>query len=139
MNYSLSFIHNEKTYKTDFKLNPIRHSLIASVEIDDFDLKEFTVTITASGKVETIVMRSSLPDGTITSSEALKHLNQNQAELISAFSDEQGNFNAELYLRVIVKDEKPFWYVGIASGNDNLKALLVDGFTGEVLAIREIF
>ena len=42
-------------------------------------------------------------------------------------------------VKVIVKDDKPYWYVGIASGGGNLKALLIDGFSGEVLAIREIF
>ena len=53
--------------------------------------------------------------------------------------DQDGNFNAELYMRVIVKDQLPYWYVGFASGNEQLKALLVDGINGEVLAIREIF
>ena len=42
-------------------------------------------------------------------------------------------------MRVIVKDQLPYWYVGFASGNEQLKALLVDGINGEVLAIREIF
>ena len=39
----------------------------------------------------------------------------------------------------IVKEKKPYYYVGFASGNDKLKALLIDGLTGKTLAIREIF
>ena len=71
--------------------------------------------------------------------KALDFLYSDQQNLIKAFCDEKGAFNAEIYARIIVKNDKPFWYIGIASGNNNLKALLIDGFSGKTLAIREIF
>ena len=119
--------------------NPVTHALTAAIEVDNFTEKEFSVNVISSGKTETVKLKSILPDDTLTSSAALKSLTENQAELIDNFTDPDGNLKAELYMRVLVKDQKPFWYVGIASGNDQLKALLVDGVTGEVLAIREIF
>ena len=42
-------------------------------------------------------------------------------------------------MRIFVKNDSPYWYVGIASGNGKLKALLIDGASGELLAAREIF
>ncbi|MBE5749267.1 MAG: hypothetical protein E7346_00185 [Clostridiales bacterium] len=137
--YTLSFSCGTETLKQDFTLNPVTHALTAAIEVDNFTEKEFSVNVISSGKTETVKLKSILPDDTLTSSAALKSLTENQAELIDNFTDPDGNLKAELYMRVLVKDQKPFWYVGIASGNEQLKALLVDGVTGEVLAIREIF
>ena len=137
--YTVSFTSGSETFNKDFSLNPITHSLTAAVEVDNFSAKEFTVSITSSGKTEEVVLKSVLPDQTITPTQALKYLSVNQADLINNYTDENGNLKAELYMRVLVKDDKPFYYLGIATGNDKLKALLVDGISGEVLAIREIF
>ena len=54
------------------------------------------------------------------------------------YCDEKGNFNAEIALRVLVKDNHPYWYVGL-SNTSGTKALLLDGFSGEVLAVKDIF
>ena len=84
-------------------------------------------------------MKSVVPTNTISYEKALDNLYNNQSHLINAYTDKDGNFNAEIYMRVVVKNDKSFWYIGIANGNNNLKALLIDAVTGEVKAIREIF
>ena len=137
--YSLSFNLYEKEYSLDFKFNPVTHNLSAAVELENFNEKQFSVTVSSGGISELITLTSIVPDGTIDYKTALDYLYQNQRPLVDSFIDENGDFNAEIYTRVIVKDDKPYWYVGIASGGGNLKALLIDGFSGEVLAIREIF
>ena len=137
--YTLSFNCDGETYDATFKLNPVKNSLTASIEIADFTEKEFTVTVRSSSSSEQVTLKSTLPNGPLSFSDALLHLQKDQEKLISHYFDQDGNFNAELYMRVIVKDELPYWYVGFASGNEQLKALLVDGINGEVLAIREIF
>jgi hypothetical protein len=137
--YTLSLELDGQTYKTDFKLNPVKNSLTAEIEVDDFNQKEFTVTLSNSSASEKITLKSTLPENTLSYSDALLHLQKDQANLVSHYLDVDGNFNAEIYMRVIVKDQAPYWYVGFASGNEQLKALLVDGISGEVLAIREIF
>ncbi|MBQ8426448.1 MAG: hypothetical protein IJX16_01665 [Clostridia bacterium] len=137
--YHLSFNYNDTDYKSTFKLNPITDTVTCSVEIDGFYLNEFTVKISFGANSEEITLKSAIPENTITHLDALKYLQKNQGALISHYTDDEGNFNAEIYMRILVKDGAPFWYVGIASGNENLKALLIDGFSGEILAIREIF
>lgn len=137
--YTVYLDYNGEKYTADFKLNPIKNSLTASVEIADFNQKEFIVTIRSSSNSEQVILKSVLPNGTLTYKDALLHLQKEQQSLVSHYIDQDGNFNAELYMRVIVKDQLPYWYVGFASGNEQLKALLVDGINGEVLAIREIF
>jgi hypothetical protein len=137
--YSLTLNFSEMDYKTTFKLSPITHTLTATLEIDAFNLKEFSVTISNASHTETVTLVSQLPENTIDYVRALDYLQKNQTELIKRYTDSNGNFQAEIYARVLVKDNKSYWYIGIASGNENLKALLIDGITGEVLAIREIF
>ncbi len=133
---SLDF--NGQKYTATFKLSPVSHCLVATFEIENFNLNEFNLNISCGDKTQTVTMKTILPQGTISYEKALSCLEQSKPQLIKAFCDEDGNFNAEIYARIIVKKDKAYWYIGFAGGNDLLKALLIDGATGEVLAIREI-
>jgi hypothetical protein len=137
--YSLSFDFNGISYNGDFKLSPITDTLTCTIEIDNFYEKEFTVKLSFGGQNEDITLKSIIPENTISYNTALDYLASSQNTIISHYINQDGIFNAEIYLRVLVKDGKPFWYVGIASGGDNLKAFLIDGISGEILAVRDIF
>ena len=83
-------------------------------------------------------MKSILPENTLTVSQALQSLSEKQNQLIGNYTDENGTFNGEIHARILVKNDHPYWYVGLVNKDKNLKALLIDGINGEVLAIREI-
>ena len=137
--YSISLTFADKTYSSSFKLNPVTHNDTAELLIENFNLKEFDVLISSGGVSEVVTMRSVVPENTISYTTALDYLYKYQRKLIDSYINYDGQFNAEIYVRVIVKEQHSYYYVGIASGNSNLKALLIDGFNGDVLAIREIF
>ena len=139
VNYSLSFVFNDVEYKEPFTLDPISNNLTAKIYIENFNLNSFSIYITSSSETTEVLLCSILPEKTISYVKALESLLTNQPQLINNYRDSSGVFNAELYVRVTVKEQKSYWYVGIASGNGNLKALLIDAFSGEILAIREIF
>ena len=81
-------------------------------------------------------MNSILPTNCLSINEVLSSLEKSQADFINYYKVDL-KFNAEIYARVMVKNQKPYWY--IAFGNkESLKAFLVDGISGEVLAIRQI-
>ena len=136
--YSLSGNFDGTPVQTEFSLDPMSHALTATVEVENFNQKEFTVTISCSGVAEDVTLSSIVPEGTISAEQALKCLMEKQSSLLSSLYDQNKNFNAELHLRVIVKQGKSYWYVGIATGSERLKALLIDGTNGEVLAIRDV-
>ncbi len=136
--YTLNFTYNGTNYSGLFRLNPISDNLTCEIPIENFSLKEFSVQVSFSSNTETIALKSEVPDGTISHAQALSFLVKNQSPLIEHYMDTNKNFVAEIHIRILVKDSRSYWYVGIAS-NHNLKALLIDGFSGEVLAIREIF
>ncbi len=125
-------------YKSVFSLNPVSDMLTATLEIEDFSEKEFSAVIFAGSAAETITFKSIIPENALNYRAALALFEKNQPALADSFKDENGNFCAEIYARIIFKDEKPFWYIGFASGNNRIKALLLDGVTGEVLATRDV-
>ena len=135
--YHIALNFKGKEYKSTFRINPITHTLMAIITVDSFNVNEFDVTLSYSSTNQVIKMKSTLPKGTISHSKALLYLQKHQRELINSYYV-NGEFNAEICLRVIVKDNHPYWYVGLSSP-ESTKALLIDGFSGEVLAIRDIF
>ncbi len=137
VNYYVVFNHNGKEFVAEFKAHPVSHLLIAEIPLDDFSKKEFEITIRYAENQVPIKLSSLLPKETISYKQALDNIEKNQPQLLkSCYVDDV--FSAEIYQRILVKDGKPFWYVGFAYGNDRLKALLVDGISGEILAIREL-
>jgi hypothetical protein len=136
--YSIAIIHGGKNYSADFKLNPVTHTVTARIEIENFNEKQFIATLKKAQESEEITFNSIVPEKTMNYRTALDCLSKEQTALIARYTDENGNFNAEIHARIVVKNEHPYWYIGIAS-NDGLKALLIDGITGKTLAMREIF
>lgn len=135
----LRFTLNETEYSADFTVNPLTDSVTASVEIEDFNLNQFSVFIARGAKTEEVLLKSVVPQNTVTSEKALEYLEQNQSALLSRYKNSNGEFVGEIIERIIIKNEKPYWYVGLLDGKGGTKALLINGVTGEILAVREIF
>ena len=136
--YTVGLSFNDKDYKSEFKLDPVSNKHTATIEIENFNLKEFDVSLKSSSQNDVITMKSIVPENTLTVSQALQSLSEKQNQLIGNYTDENGTFNGEIHARILVKNDHPYWYVGLVNKDKNLKALLIDGINGEVLAIREI-
>ncbi len=136
--YSLTLNYHEKDYHATFKLNPVLHGYTATIEIENFNLNEFDLSLSNGSNVQSVHMLSTLPKNTISYQTALLHLQNKQSQLINSYYDENGKFTAEICAKVIVKDAHPYWYIGLST-RENTKALLIDGFNGELLAIRDVF
>lgn len=137
--YYITFEHDGKCFEGQFKLSPTRHVLTCQFEIDDFNEQSFSAKVGLIDDKKDVAFNSVIPKGTLSYKQALDCLEKKQSSLLENYKDSDGNFNAEIYQRIIVKDGKAYWYIGIANGNGRLKALLIDGKTGEVLATREVF
>lgn len=135
--YTLLLEFNGENFKQDFNKNEKTGILTVSFDVENFDKKQFDVKIQYGAQTQTITLNSIVPENTINYQTALMKLKESQPDLLKAFSNELG-YNFEIYQRIIVKNEKPYWYIGLALGENKLKALLIDGFSGEILAIREV-
>ena len=137
--YTLNFSYGGKNYSDAFKLNPVTNTLTVKTRLDDFDCKPLPVTVSWASTSEALTLTPLAPDGTVDYITAVDSLLVSQSALIDLYRDEFGNFNGSIKARILVKDGKPYWYIGLISANGNEKALLVDGISLEVLAIRDIF
>ena len=136
--YTLKFIYEEQELSAVFAFNALADCLTAAIELENFSLDQFTVTVCAGSDSEDVEMTSILPEGTLTITQALDSLKTKQPDLIESYKDEYGNFSGYIQARIIVKEDKPYWYIGLIKSKDDVKALLIDGITGDVLAIRTV-
>lgn len=137
--YFLNFTHDGRTYDKQFNLNHHKNSLLCEIELENFSVKSFTVNVGTINQKQAIVMQSVVPEKALDYKGAINSLIKSQPSLLENYKNENGEFCAEIYARILVKDSKAYWYIGIASGEGSLKALLIDGINGEILAVREVF
>ena len=134
--YSLLFNYGGVKYEDVFKYDISGERLYAEFFIENLTAKEFNAVLGYSSEKREINMCSTLPDNTKNYKEILTSLKEKQTAFIDGLY-EDGVFRAEIILRVTVKNDKAYYYVGIVK-DGYLKAFLMDGATAEVLAIREI-
>ncbi len=137
--YSLDFTYGENELYKDFKFNPVTSTLTAVAEVENFTEKELTVKVSGASVSEEVILKSILPADTASAQTAINSLESSQTELINSYRDENGSFLGKISARVLVKNGKAYWYVGLYKPNGDLKAFLIDGKTLDVLAIRDIF
>lgn len=134
---SVEFTFDNKTYSAVFSLDGLNSEYKAFIEIKHRFDKEFTINLICGSEKTAVTLRSVVPENCISYETAIDVLTEKQQPLLNAYT-ENGVFSAEIYMRVFIHNDAPYWYVGIASGNGKLKALLIDGISGEILAVRDI-
>jgi hypothetical protein len=138
VSYSIAFTHDGFNYKKEFQHSKINNSYTASFEINDFELLEFDVNIFVGAKSSTAKLKSIVPSGVLSCEQVLNKLEELQPNLIKEKTGEDGTFNAEIYMRILVKNEYPYYYIGVSHQN-KIKAFLMDAKTGKILAVRDVF
>ena len=136
--YRASLQLGETPYEVTFALDPVRHKLTATVPVDSCPPDRFAIVIARAETEDHLELSCPLPENALTKEQALEALETNQGDLLDSYRT-NGAFGAEITLRVFVNNEKPYWYVGLVRGEHKVVALLLDGVTGDVLAIRELY
>ena len=132
----LSFSFGGNDYFGTFAFDPVKESRVLSFYIENFYPKTFVVSFGYSDKTTEVELKSIVPDGVADYKEILSSLYEKQTAFIDGLK-ENGKFSAEISLRILVRDGKAYYYVGVTKQN-YLKAFLMDAKTKELLAIREI-
>ncbi|MBO4251134.1 MAG: hypothetical protein J5911_00550 [Clostridia bacterium] len=135
---SVEFSDENKTYRADFALDDITSEYKAFIEVNKHFDKGFTVDLICGANAEKVTLLSIVPNNSIDHLAALRALSEKQRALFDAYTVD-GKFQAEIYMRIFVKDDRPYWYIAITPAENKLKAMLIDGSTGELLAIKDIF
>ena len=135
----VAFSFGGDEYALTLSVDEITGAYGAKTEIGNFSEKSFEITVICGAESETVVLNSEIPENALTFDAALNKLSENNGELLRRYENSEGVFDGEIRMRILLKDKNPYWYVGLCDKNGKLKALLIDGVTGETLAIREIF
>jgi hypothetical protein len=131
-------ITTDKEYQSAFTFEPIKSHLTATLPVKNVDAYTFDATVTVKNEPTTVKFTSIVNSGIIGIDKALSSLYTNQQSYIDSLIDGD-DFNGEIIVKLTVVKEKPYYYVGIADKNNNYKALLIDGISAEVLAIRNVY
>ena len=135
--YSLTFKLNNIEYKGTFELSKTNSKLLVSFQTDSTP-NELTISLNSGNVSETVELKSIKPSTTKSPRDGLNSLLVSQPELLSNYLVD-GVFRGEIAVRLLVEENKAYYYVGLTDVNGKTKALLVNGETLEVLAIRQIF
>ena len=136
--YSISFSFNDVEYCKDFTLNPVKNRLTLSFYVKDFNLDEFTVSVIVGSDIKTYTLTNSVPKDIKSLDEVLDALFDGEQSFMSSYYDENGVFTAKLICRIIMRDDYPYYYVGVIK-DGRIKAFLLDGKTLSFLAIKDVY
>ena len=129
---------NGEKIRKEFTFDPVKNALCAIFPTDNFTEKEFTVSIFCGSEKVDVILKSIVPENSLSLNDVLSVLSKNQKTLINNYFKD-GVMNGKICARILVKDDYPYWYIGITDENGKLTAFLTDGIDGSVKAVREIF
>ena len=135
--YYISFTAGGKNYSGNFAVNPVSGELFYQTELRDLNFKTLTATVKRADDITEFTLCSILPEGVLSPEQAIKKARENGPALFNAYINDSV-FNAEISLKITVKDGRAFYFFGISDGK-SYKVFLCDGKSGEVLAVRDVF
>ena len=128
---------NGEVFTETFTYNPVSSLLTVCFPVKNAE-NCYDLILSENGKTQTVTITSIIPENTLSYKQALIEFEKQQPSLIKNY--EVGTeFHAELQMRILMREGKPYWYLGIIDKSGNTKALLLDGFSGKILAIKDVF
>ena len=128
---------NGEIYKQTLTYDPISSKGRAAFPLDIKE-KSLTVSVYENGRESVINLKSKIPEDTVDYETALKTFEKSQKNLISNYT-ENGVFKGEISMRILEKEGKAYYYLGLTDKTGKTKALLIDGKSCDILAVRDIF
>ena len=134
---SATIVIDGTEHTENFTFNPVTFAYNARFALP-FNEQTFEVILRENGEEERVTMTSVLPENTLDVNGALDALCAQQSALVESFM-QNGVFCGEISMKVTVRSEKAYWYIGLTDAAGRTHAFLMDGASGEVLAAKDIF
>ncbi|MDD6995225.1 MAG: hypothetical protein SPH68_06705 [Candidatus Borkfalkiaceae bacterium] len=113
-----------------------QYYLICSEDLSDVASLDATVTNEKTKKEISFHATGAKNDKTLSPREILSVFESAENEKISSLTT-NGVFRGEIRMRLIISEEKPYYYVGIIDEKGSTFSYLLNGETGKILARRE--
>lgn len=113
-----------------------RFYYICSEDLSEISALDATVTNEKTGEEIPFRATSAKTAGTLSPQETIAVFENAESEKISSMKS-NGVFCGEIRIRLIISEEKTYYYVGLIDENGATFSYLLDGETGRILAKRE--
>ncbi len=137
VSYTVGFRFNDQDYLLETDVNPATSLPTIEEQIENFNADNLTFTVMASSYSENVTTRNIVPQGTIDYLTALDFFKNQQPTFIENHTENE-KLTVELYVKVLVEQDKAYWYIGVLDGQ-KIRAMLIDGITGELLATKDVY
>lgn len=135
--YSVTMNYDGKLFAENFIYDGVKNALVATIFPEGFDKKTFSAKITLSSSVKEVTFSSIVKGDCLSYEKILSALYERQKTFIESFYDGD-ELNAEIILKISVVSEKIYWFVAVWGENGKGKAMLFDGVTADVLAVKDV-
>ena len=136
LTYTVSFRCGEKSFGGEMSYDSVRQVFCFSQSMEEPSEETMTFTVTAEGENAPAYTFEAKKAGKdlLTLRELLSRIDENKKSELEQFGGKQ--FGGEIYVRLMVKDEKCYYYVGFIDRSGKCLSFLADAQTGEVLATK---
>lgn len=125
---------SQKDLGGDMSFRSVSGDFYYSKSVLEFPEKSVSLRVVRNGEQTDLVATSVKGEGLLTPEQALSHALEAEQREISRLTY-GGAFHGELHVRLLKRD-KTYYYVGIVDETGEIRSLLLDSESGEVLAKR---
>lgn len=136
LTYTVSFAVGGKEYGGEMNYDSVKQQFTFSQSIKKPQEEEIAFTVAAEGENAPVYALTAkrLAGERIGLTELLEKVCDSQKEIFTQFSGTK--FEGEIYVRLMVHQDKPYYYIGFIDKSGNCLSFLADAASGEVLASR---
>lgn len=125
------------TVTGEFTYDAVFDRLLLAVPAENFPTSGFTARLLSGGETVELTFRSVVPQSTATEEEILTAFYEKQKTFVDERT-ENGALRGEIHLKLLVINEKVYWYLCYANESEK-RAMLFDAMTKEILALKDVF
>lgn len=123
-------------HEGEMNYQAVENLFYLSVSAEDFKTDEIEVTLTCNDESKTYTALSVKHSGVMTCDEAVKCVAEHDKELFASLT-QNGLFDGEIFVRLLY-DEGCYYYVGVCDKSKQVKAYLLEGERGIIIATKQI-
>lgn len=133
---SVTVCYDDKSYEIPLEFHPVKRALAGKTSVANLPEKQVEVTVTYGETSVNLTAVSRLNQNTISYTKALAVATK-EAQTFIKENTVSGVLQAEIVIRLLLENDKNYYYVGFVTQEGLKLAYLIDGESGEILARKQ--
>lgn len=129
--------YDGNTYGGSFGLSPLGNKYIAEISVEKLpEIPQIQFTAEFDGESKEFTLSTKKLSTTISVTDAVLCVYNENEKLFDEYLT-NGSVSAEINARLIVSDDKNYYYIGLITKTGEIYAYLLDGESGKILAEKK--